>query len=76
MAKDSSTGQIHSNDKTGKESQRSQHAEKMHRTVAEFGDEIDGDQIQVAAHETVKTELAGAYVGNVNSATVMYITKE
>ena len=50
--------QINGDDKTSQKRQRTQHAEEMHRTVAELRDEVDGNQVEIAANETAQAELA------------------
>ena len=60
MGEDARTCQIQGDDKTGKESHRTHKAEEVHRAVAELRDEIDGQQIQIATHETAHAELTCA----------------
>ena len=60
MAEQARASQIHRDDESHEESDGTQHAEKVHRTVAEFRDEVDGHQIQIATDESAHAELGGA----------------
>ena len=60
MAEILGADQIDGDDKTSQKRQRTQHAEEMHRTVAELRDEVDGNQVEIATNETAQAELAFA----------------
>ena len=60
MGKQPNVSQIRSNDETYQERDGTQHAEKVHGSIAEFRDEIDCQKVEIAANETAHAKLATA----------------
>ena len=52
------TNQINGDDEASKESQGTQQAKEVHGAIAEFRDEVDGDQVKIAANEPAQTKFA------------------